>query len=393
MQTFDFSRLWHQAWSLILVEMDSREAAWLLHPKDHLSLLESRRIAIVVSRVRLVAGLFSILTPLWVVLDILAFPAEIWHGLALARLGATLAFFTILLLPHRSSTLMDAYRILALLLAVPTAFFLFTYLHMAGFELDGMAAAFSIGYAYLPFVMLAGLSIFPLTILESLAFAAPMLAAQTAAGLLGLPLLDWPTWAASFWLLLLITSVSTLAGLSQLAFMIVLVRESIRDTMTGCFSRRSGEELLELQFSMSVRARTPLAVAFIDIDHFKSVNDTFGHDKGDEVIRQIAGAMSRLTRDSDMVIRWGGEEFLLLMPGTSHDQAGAALNRLRTSGFGLRPDGTPLTASIGLAERICDTSLAWPELVELADNRMYQAKQGGRDRVVGCSDAGRPASQ
>ncbi|MCK9283422.1 MAG: GGDEF domain-containing protein [Rhodocyclaceae bacterium] len=382
MQTFSFSRLWHQAWSLILVEMDSREASWLLRPKNHLSLLETRRIAIIISRVRLIAGLFAVLTPLWIALDIWAFPREIWEGLAIARVLATLAFVAIMLRPHRSNTLFDAYRTLTLLLAVPTAFFLFTYLHMARFQLHGLAEAFSVGYAYLPFVMLAGLSIFPLTMAESVAFAAPMLLAQICAGILRLPVLDWPSWIASFWLLLLIAAVSALAGLSQLAFMIVLVREAIRDTMTGCFSRHSGEEVLELQFSISARTNTPLAVAFIDIDHFKAVNDTYGHEVGDEVIRQISGAMQSHTRDSDMLIRWGGEEFLLMLPNTSQSDACIALNRLHQSGFGQRPDGSPLTASIGVAERIASGAADWPTLVERADSRMYQAKQGGRNRIV-----------
>jgi diguanylate cyclase (GGDEF)-like protein len=206
-----------------------------------------------------------------------------------------------------------------------------------------------------------------------------------------LPVLDWPTFAASFWLMLLIAGVSTLAGLSQLAFIIVLVREAIRDNMTGCFSRRSGEELLELQFATSQRNNIPLTVAFLDLDHFKQVNDRFGHEAGDVVLKGAASAIQEHLRRGDMLVRWGGEEFVLILPNTTPETAGTALERVRQTGFGSRPDGTPVTASIGIAERIHDGSGGWHALVEKADTRMYEAKQGGRNRVVAPGrDAARP---
>ncbi len=377
-------RIWLQAWSLILVEMNGQEIGWLLRPREHISLLATRRVTMIVSRVRLIAGLFALLTPLWIIIDILTFPPEIWHGLAAGRVAVTVAFAGILIAVNRMETLNDAYRALGLLLATPTVFFIYTHEHMGAFQLDGLQAAFATGYAYLPFVMLAGLSIFPLTLLEGILFAAPMLAAQVIAATLKLPILDWPNLAASFWLLLLITAVSLLAGLSQLAFMIVLVRESIRDAMTGCFSRHSGEELLELQFILAVRSEAPLALAFIDLDHFKSVNDQFGHDAGDQVLIDAAQSIREGLRTGDMLTRWGGEEFVLIMPNTSPEQACVALKRVRQRGLGQRPDGTPVTASMGVAERMRDSADSWRRLVEVADERMYAAKQGGRDRIVGC---------
>jgi diguanylate cyclase (GGDEF)-like protein len=380
-----FARLWLQAWSLILVELNGQEIGWLLKPQSHISLLGARRVTMIVSRVRLIAGLFAILTPLWIVIDILTFTPQVWHGLALARIAVTLAFTAILLSLRRMDTMRDAYRALSFLLAAPTAFFIFSHQHLAGFQLTGVQAAFATGYAYLPFVMLAGLSIFPLTLTEALAFATPMIGAQILAAALDLDVLNWPNFVASMWLLLLISAVSMLAGLSQLAFMIVLVREAIRDNMTGCFSRHSGEELLELQFILSSRSASPLAVAFIDLDKFKSINDTFGHDAGDTVLINTAHSIRAQLRTGDMLVRWGGEEFLLIMPNTSLEQGCIALDRLRSTGFSQRPDGTAVTASIGIAERMTDQSDSWRTLVETADNRMYAAKQAGRDRIVGCS--------
>jgi diguanylate cyclase (GGDEF)-like protein len=280
-------------------------------------------------------------------------------------------------------TLVDAYKALAMLLTIPTAFFLFAYQHMLGLELHGIQQAFAVGYAFLPFVMLAGLSIFPLTLIECLVFASPILIMQALTVIVGWHLVDWPTAAASFWLLLLITSVSAMAGTSQLGFIIVLVREAVRDSLTGCFSRRSGEELLELQFRLAARRHAPMAVAFIDLDHFKSVNDEFGHQAGDQILKVAAATIRRLARGADIPVRWGGEEFLLLMPDTDSVGALVALQRLRTVGLGRRPDDAPLTASIGIAERRQDNADGWQALVAAADARMYEAKQTGRDRIVG----------
>jgi diguanylate cyclase (GGDEF)-like protein len=368
----------------MLVEMSEQEIRWLLCRRQHISLLESRRTAMIVSRVRLMAALFALLTPLWIVVDIAAFPREVWLPLAMARIAATVAFSLITLLASRMNSMVDAYRVLALLFAVPTAFFLFSYQHMAQFELHGIQQAFSTGYAFLPFVMLAGLSIFPLTLVENIAFISPLLFMQLVAGIMNLQVLDWPTFAASFWLMFLIAGVSVLAGLSQLAFIIVLVREAIRDNMTGCFSRQSGEELLELQFVLASRSGNPLTVAFIDLDHFKQINDRFGHDAGDTVLITTSATIQGQLRTGDMLVRWGGEEFILIMPNATTSMACVALQRIRSAGLGKRPDGTPVTASIGIAERISDAAPDWPQLVEKADTRMYEAKQGGRDRIVGC---------
>jgi diguanylate cyclase (GGDEF)-like protein len=377
---------WQKIWSIVLVEMNQQEIGWLLRGRNHISLLETRRTTMIASRVRLVAGLFALLTPAWIVIDVMFFPREVWQQIVIARVAASVAFGLTFVAANRLTEMKDAYRVLAMLLAIPTSFFLFTYQHMAHFQLHGVQAAFSNGYAFLPFVMMAGLSIFPLTMLESVLFASPMLGMQLISAIMNWPVLDWPSFVASFWLLMLITSVSTLAGLSQLAFIIVLVRDAIRDGMTGCFSRQSGEELIELQFIISTRSNNPLTVAFIDLDHFKSVNDTFGHDAGDSVLINAAEAIKSHLRMGDMLSRWGGEEFILIMPNATAPMACKALQRVRQSGFGTRPDGKPITASIGVAERMRDAAGEWQKLVELADQRMYQAKQGGRDRIVGCAE-------
>jgi diguanylate cyclase (GGDEF)-like protein len=198
-------------------------------------------------------------------------------------------------------------------------------------------------------------------------------------------MLDRSSFAGAFWLLLVITSISALAGMSQLAFMLALFRQAVRDPLTGAFSRNSGEEVIDLQFSITRRGSKPMAVAFIDLDHFKSINDRFGHEAGDRALIHFANTVCRNMRRGDVLARWGGEEFLLIMPNTDMREAESALMRLRRVGFGLRPDNTPLTASIGIAERMSIFATEWKILVDKADERMYRAKVGGRNRIV-CVD-------
>lgn len=366
-------------------ELNRIELTWLVLPRRHIALLERRRSDMIVSRVRLVSGLFALLTPVWIVVDLLAFPTELWSGLAVGRVIATIAF-TAVVVYFRSPRyqMRDTYLALALMFAIPTLFYIFSYQMLSRFELRDMQAAIAAGYGFLPFVMIAGLSIFPLTLLESLLFAAPVLGAKVLAAALNWTALDWPSFAGALWLLMLITAVSSLASVSQLAFIIVLVRQAIRDALTGCFSRQSGEDLLELQFNISERGGTPLAVAFLDIDHFKRVNDEYGHDVGDMTLVNAAQQISSRLRTGDILVRWGGEEFVIVMPNTDAGHALIGLERVRATGLGMRPERLPLTASIGVAERIADRAADWRALVESADARMYRAKEGGRDRIVSC---------
>jgi diguanylate cyclase (GGDEF)-like protein len=370
-----------QLTKLLSGELNSSEFIWLASPHQHLSLLTRRRATMIVNRVRLFALMFAVLTPLWSVIDLVVFPFPLWVNLALMRLLAAAAFASLLLKYRPSGELANAYQAMALLFAIPTVFYVASFSLLSHYQLTGVSAAIGAGYAFLPFVLLAGLSVFPLTLLENIAIASPILIAQGLAGSLRWSTLDWPSFAGAFWLLLLITGVSTLAGMSQLAFMIVLVRQAIRDPLTAVFSRSSGEEMLKLQFTIAQRSNATLAVAFIDLDHFKSINDQFGHQAGDRALIDMTGIVNSNLRRGDLLARWGGEEFLLIMPNTDLVQAQSALVRIRSLGFGMRPDQTPLTASIGIAERSADQVPDWKGLVDLADRRMYKAKAAGRNTL------------
>lgn len=361
------------------------ELTWLFWPGRHMALLTTRRAEMILLRVRVIATLFAILTSLWIAVDafVLSWPA--WGELAAGRLIASTAFALLAISFRHSSNMRDTYTALVILYLIPTVFFIFSYLVMQKAELNGLSSTIAGVYAFLPFVMVAGLGMFPLTAAEGLIFALPVLGAESAASYLGLDMFSLSHLIGTIWLSAMIAAVATMSGMSQLGFMIALVRQAVRDPLTSCFSRLSGEELLEIQFIIASRSNTPLSVAFVDLDNFKSINDKYGHDAGDQALISATSKLRAALRTGDMLVRWGGEEFILILPSTYCNEAEKVLERVREQGLGDRPDGKPMTASIGLAERTVDSLDDWRKLVEIADQRMYAAKQGGKDRIIACS--------
>lgn len=367
--------------SLLPAELEPHERLKLLTPFRHSLLVSRHRAGLIVGRVRLFALLFALLTPLWGVVDLIAFPYPLWTQLLALRVVVCLAFFSLLLFYREQGRMTDAYLAMFILFAIPTLFYISSHTLLAHYELVDMPAAVAAGYAFLPFVLMAGLALFPLTLLENLLVAVVLLAAQAVAGYLNWSTLNWPSFVGAFWLLILIAGVTGLACMSQLAFMMALLRQAIRDDLTGVFSRNSGEEILQVQWNTSLRNNSALSLAFIDLDHFKQINDSFGHGIGDAALRSASQHIQDCMRSSDSLVRWGGEEFLLIMPDTDMTRARQALERLQAIGLGQRPDGTALTASIGVAERYYDRIEQPQQLLTLADQRMYKAKAAGRNRI------------
>ncbi len=165
----------------------------------------------------------------------------------------------------------------------------------------------------------------------------------------------------------------------------VLAELASRDELTGLFNRRHMSELLAQQRMTCQREGQRFAVALVDLDHFKRINDTHGHAVGDSVLRTFAEQASAAMRGTDTVGRWGGEEFLVIYPhsdGVEAVQAAARLLQLVAAAVVMTPGGHALTftVSIGLTEYVpCESIDA---LVERADRAMYQAKSEGRNRVA-----------
>jgi two-component system cell cycle response regulator len=162
---------------------------------------------------------------------------------------------------------------------------------------------------------------------------------------------------------------------------------AVTDPLTGLHNRRYLDNHLTVMFNRSMARGRPLSVLITDIDRFKHVNDTYGHDAGDEVLKEFASRVRSTVRGADLACRYGGEEFVVVMPDTSPEIAAGVAERLRAAventPFTLRSAGQELsvTASFGISSRI--SSVVTPgQLMKQADLALYEAKNTGRNRVV-----------
>lgn len=165
-----------------------------------------------------------------------------------------------------------------------------------------------------------------------------------------------------------------------------LEKLAITDYLTGLYNNRYFFHRLEEEFEKARRYNTPVSCIMIDLDHFKSINDTFGHRKGDGVLRELGQLLRKNTRKGDIIARYGGEEFIMLLPHTDREGAIKEAERLRhlISSNRFKILDQPLTASFGIS--------TWPhseiknpdDLITVADNALYMAKNQGRNRVCIC---------
>ena len=212
---------------------------------------------------------------------------------------------------------------------------------------DHFSSAGHLQYLFMPIALAAGIAIFPLTLAEAVLLSIwPLLA-------LVIELVHdghfvWAETSIAILLMGAITITTVTCAVGQLKLLIDLHQHVTTDPLTGVLSRRAGNELMGVLFTASEISKTPLSVVFFDLDYFKSVNDRFGHDAGDRVLRNVAAKVKGRLRKQDALIRWGGEEFVLLLPGATSASATRIVSDLSRSDLSVRPDGSLQTASVGL---------------------------------------------
>jgi diguanylate cyclase (GGDEF)-like protein len=161
------------------------------------------------------------------------------------------------------------------------------------------------------------------------------------------------------------------------------------DTLTGLFNYRHFSEALEAEMERTQRSRIPTSLLLLDIDFFKKVNDTWGHEVGNQALKHLAALIKQQLRKIDIPCRYGGEEFTIILPSTPLNMATAVGERLRRAieGSPLQlDDGTlTITVSIGVESYRANMQISRDEFVHLTDGYLYQAKQDGRNRI--CSPA------
>lgn len=175
-------------------------------------------------------------------------------------------------------------------------------------------------------------------------------------------------------------------ALANLKLREALKNQSIRDPLTGLFNRRYMEESLEREMRRAERNEQPLGIIMLDVDHFKRFNDTFGHEAGDVVLRELGQFLKSMIRSSDIGCRYGGEEFMLLLPEASSEVVQQRAEQIRSGIKHLmlehrRQSLGVITLSLGVANFPEHGSTA-ERVIRAADAALYQAKEGGRDQVV-----------
>lgn len=167
-----------------------------------------------------------------------------------------------------------------------------------------------------------------------------------------------------------------------------LLRLATTDALTGIANRRSFDDFLTREWRRCLRMKKPLSLAMLDIDYFKLFNDKYGHQAGDDCLKQVAAQIARAApRGSDLAARYGGEEFMLVLGETDRDGAMWIAERLRQMVVDLKvphyaTDSKCVSVSCGVVSVVPDDKLSPETLIQSADAALYQAKRGGRDRVV-----------
>lgn len=174
-------------------------------------------------------------------------------------------------------------------------------------------------------------------------------------------------------------------------------KEALVDALTGLANRKRFDSVLEANTRAATDGPNPLSLLFLDVDHFKKFNDTYGHQVGDQVLKLLASILQKNIREGDLAARYGGEEFAVILPGAQLSEASQLAERIRkivgARSLIERKSGNTLgqvTVSVGVAQFIAGEPP--PELIERADKALYEAKRSGRNRVVVCSQQPHPRS-
>lgn len=165
-----------------------------------------------------------------------------------------------------------------------------------------------------------------------------------------------------------------------------LHRDARTDLLTGLQNRRAMEERGALELKRANRAGAPVSVILCDVDHFKTINDKYGHEAGDLALRTVALVLRGALRESDALGRWGGEEFLAVLADTDTRAAVTVAERMRravsAATFVGLPEGATISVGVSTIDSVTTPALAWDSLIKEADQLLYQAKKEGRNRVI-----------
>lgn len=352
----------------------------LLDVKTHSADFQCSRANYIFIRVRTLALMFALLSLVWIPFDYLLLPIDKFYIFTLLRILSSCGFIGLgiwYVYPYSPKL---AYIRLALLISIPSLF----YITAIWLLYDFGDLVVSSGYAHFPFVLIMLGAIFPLTLIEGLLASGLVLSLFIAVQLLSGVFFTFAN-LNQLWLLGLLAGIALWTELSQLHILLRLYRQATRDPLTGLFNRHVLMEQLQHAVEQAEYTKTPLSVLLFDLDRFKRINDTYGHLTGDIILRAFADILETHINGQHVVGRYGGEEFLAILPGVNKQDAVCLAEKIRAICSGTTtemPDKTKLnfTTSIGVA--LLRPNETMENLLNRVDERLYFAKEKGRDRVI-----------
>ncbi len=349
-----------------------------LSAKHHSNDFSHYRSARLVIRGRLFAVILAVAAPLWIPVDIWLLPPDSVGPMVILRLSLGIALLCLAATSVPQTR--TGGRIVVYGLALLTMlFYLITQLLL---ETTATSPQL-IGYTALPLLLVIVLALFPLTLLESGTLLALIIASVLGihaflGTLSGLPVLGF------VWVLTLLAGFTLITQALNLYLLMQIYKQATHDSLTGLLNRGALFRQFEQSGQYGEPVGKPLAVLLLDLDRFKQINDSYGHPAGDLVLQSMAAALSAAAQPDEIVGRFGGEEFMVVLPGSTLTHAMA-----RAEAFRAAIEGTPIgigerllyiTASIGVA--VGDDSDSLSELIRRADEALYGAKEQGRNMVV-----------
>ncbi len=355
----------------------------LVSPEEHPPFLQEFRSRLLFDRVRFLATLMAVLVPLWLLVDLFLLPLQALLPIALIRILSTLAFIW----QARESSWVRNQRnswiaMSLLLINLPIAFFASAYV-LLGQPMDESTQLAIHFYTLLPYLAIGMLGLFPLTMLEGAMLILP-LSLLVITGWSFFAAVDLLQMLPTVWLLFIVFGITFFTSTLQLQYMIAFIGHSDYDPVTGALTRRSGMENLIRIHEQSAMGNEPLAVALVSLDDTQKIINDHGYAVFDHVVQEAADILRDDLRHNDLLVRWGEQRFLLILNAT--DCAGAAItvDRIRSRGIGTLPDGRPVTASIGVVERVCDRLADVSALLQRLEQRRESAERKGKDRAELC---------
>lgn len=352
----------------------------LLSRRFHALGLNENRARYINSRVRLLSLLFAMLTPLWIPVDYFILQPEQFYQMTAVRLVFSLVLLLISGVSDSNVSFFQAQVRLVMLMVLPAVFHLVTQIILG----DTVHNELLVFYSFLPFLIIVMHCIFPLTLLEGAGLAMLTITLLSLDELYRGVLFSYGG-LAELWLMCLIMGVAIWAQLSQLHMTIKLFNEATTDPLTGVFNRRTLMEHLDHIKRQALRHGRPISLLMMDLDHFKQVNDNYGHHVGDQVLKDFAGILQQQVRSTDYVARFGGEEFVAILPEARPEEALLLAERILS---GCREavveldDDRLVRYSVSIGVGLLDVDQLAEVSLSHTDAALYQAKQQGRDRAV-----------